>query len=172
MHNLRRILLTMLVTISLGVWFWLRWLEQSYDPPYCQVEDGLFIGSSVNQPPAGTQAVVNVCGRKDRYEVDASLWEPIFEGGREPDLAWLHRVVTFIVEQRKAGRTTYVHCFSGMNRSGAAVTAYLMSEHGWNRETALTFLQEKRPVVQPNPQLMRLLADWETAIRVKCDGGQ
>ncbi len=171
MKNLRRILLLSLVAVSLGVWFWLRWLEQSYDPPYCRVEDGLFIGGSINQPPPGTQAVVNLCGRKDPYQINASLWEPIFEGEKEPDLAWLHRVVAFIAEQRNAGRTTYVHCFSGMNRSGAVVTAYLMSKHGWNRETALTFLQEKRPVVQPNPQLMRLLAEWETAMREKRDSG-
>jgi protein-tyrosine phosphatase len=120
---------------------------------------------AVDRPPPGARAVVNLCGRPDTYPAEASLWEPVFEGGREPTLDWLRRVVGFIDEQRLAGRTTYVHCLSGMNRSGAAVTAYLMHEHGWGRDEALRFLQERRPEVQPNPILMRLLAEWEQAVK-------
>jgi protein-tyrosine phosphatase len=51
-----------------------------------------------------------------------------------------------------------------MNRSAAVVTAYLMYEHGWGRDEALTFLQKKRDV-KPDPILMRLLADWEVALK-------
>jgi hypothetical protein len=40
--------------------------------------------------------------------------------------------VHFIDDERKAGRTVYVHCFAGMNRSGMVVTAYLMYEHSWS----------------------------------------
>jgi protein-tyrosine phosphatase len=148
-----------------GAWLWLAWLEGSYEQPYCCVEEGLYIGSSVNAPPAGTRAVVNLCGREDPYQVEAALWEPVFEGGAEPDLAWLRRVVEFIAEQRRAGRPTYVHCLAGMNRSGAVVTAYLMFEHGWGRDKALAYLQEKRSVVQPNPTLMRLLDEWESSLK-------
>jgi protein-tyrosine phosphatase len=59
-----------------------------------------------------------------------------------------------------------------MNRSGAVVTAYLMHEHGWGPDDALAFVQEKRPVVQPNPTLMRLLAEWENALKDKKATGQ
>ena len=71
----------------------------------------------------------------------------------------------FIDEQRRAGRTTYVHCMVGQNRSGAVVTAYLMQKHGMGRDAALAFLQQKRPVVQPDPTLMRLLAEWERELK-------
>jgi Dual specificity phosphatase, catalytic domain len=165
MKLLRRTLIFLLGAASLGVWFYLRWLGQSYEKPYSLVEDGLYIGSSVNQPPPGTRAVVNLCGREDPYEAEASLWTPVFEGGKEPSLEWLSQVVAFIAAQRYADRPTYVHCFSGMNRSGAVVTAYLMHEHGWSRDEALVFLQSKRDVVQPNPVLMRLLSEWETALQ-------
>jgi len=151
----------------MGVWLWLRWLENSYDQPFTQVEDGLYIGSSMNLPPPGTRAVVNLCGQKDDYETEAYLWEPVFEAGNEPTVEWLGRVVEFIAAQRNAGRPTYVHCLAGMNRSGAVVTAYLMYEHGWGRDEALLFLQRKREVVQPNPTLMRLLAGWEAVLREK-----
>jgi len=153
------------VIACVGVWLGLLWLEQSYDQPYCKVEDGLYIGTSVQRPPRGTKAVVNLCGQEDPYQVEASLWEPIFEGGKEPNVEWLSRVVEFIAVQRDAGRPIYVHCLAGMNRSGAVVTAYLMYEHDWGRDAALAFLQEKRPVVQPNPILMRLLTEWEKVLK-------
>ncbi len=150
-----------ILVAGLVAWIGLQWVLESYDRPYARIENGLYIGSAVDKPPRGTQAVVNLCGRQDTYTVEASLWEPVFEGGQEPTLDWLRRVVAFIDEQRRAGRTTYVHCLAGMNRSGAAVTAYLMFEHGWGRDEAVAFVQSKRPEVQPNPMLMRLLAEWE-----------
>jgi protein-tyrosine phosphatase len=88
----------------------------------------------------------------------------VFEAGKEPSLEWLQRVVEFIAAQRKASRQVFVHCSAGMNRSAAAVTAYLMYEHGWRRDQALKFVQGKRGVVQPNPTLMRLLSEWEVAL--------
>lgn len=163
-----RTLMLVFVVGSVGVWFWLRGQEQAYDRPYSLVEDGLHVGSSVKQPPPGTRAVVNLCGHEDPYRTEASLWSPIFEGGKEPaepSLEWLREAVEFIAEQRRLGRPTYVHCLSGMNRSGAVVTAYLMYEHGWNRDQALAFLQRKREIVQPNPTLMRLLLEWEAALK-------
>jgi protein-tyrosine phosphatase len=167
MNTTQRMLLVAVPVAGFGAWLCLLLLERSYEQPYCLIEDGLFIGSSVNQPPLGIKAVVNLCGREDPYQVDASLWEPVFEGSAEPNLEWLGRVVEFIAVQRQAGRPTYVHCLAGMNRSGAVVTAYLMHEHGWGRDDALAFVREKRPVVQPNPTLMRLLAEWENALKDK-----
>ena len=61
---------------------------------------------------------------------------------------------------------------AGMNRSGAAVTAYLMYEHGWGRDEALAFLRGRRPQVQPNPTLMRLLAEWEEELADRRPDGE
>lgn len=74
-------------------------------------------------------------------------------------------VVKFIDEERRAGRIVYVHCFGGMNRTGMVITAYLMYEHGWTRDDALAFAQTKRPQLQPNLIMMRLLAEWERELR-------
>jgi hypothetical protein len=160
----RRKWLVALLLACLGAWLALLWLEGSYDQPYTRIEEGLYLGGSVERPPRGTRAVVNLCSQEDPYRVEACLWEPIFDGKNEPSLEWLRRVVEFIDAQRRAGRTTYVHCLAGVNRSGAAVAAYLMYRHGWRRERALEFVRSKRPQVQPNPTLMRLLAEWERAL--------
>jgi protein-tyrosine phosphatase len=135
------------------------------EEPYSRVEEGLYVGASVSAPPPGTAAVVNLCDREDPYAVDALLWEPILDGGKAPGLAWLRRVVAFIDAQRRAGVTTYVHCNAGASRSGMVVTAYLMYEHGWPRDRALKFARRKRPQIQPNPAFMRLLAEWEEALK-------
>ena len=162
----RCILLALLVSAGLAVWFWLGWLEQSYDLPYSLIEDGLYLGSSVREPPPGTQAVVNLCGREDPYKVDASLWEPILEGGpQEPDLPWLKRVVAFITEQRDAGRTTYIHCMNGVNRSAFVTIAYLMAKHGLSRDEAFALVRARRPAIQPSPELLVLLDGWQDALR-------
>jgi hypothetical protein len=156
-----------LLVLGGGTSLWLQWLERSYrDEPYSLIEDGLYVGGSVAEPPPGTQAVVNLCGHRDRYAVEAELWEPICEGKTEPDLDWLKRVVRFIDdEQRASGRTTYIHCLAGMNRSGMVITAYLMSSQGWTRDRALAFVRSKRSQIQPSAALMRLLTEWEHDLR-------
>jgi hypothetical protein len=172
MRVFRCALLTTVLLGGVGGWLGLLWLERACaGTAFTLVEDGLFVGSYVAKPPPGTKAVVNLCGQKDRFQVEASLWEPILEGGKEPTVAWLSRVVDFIAAQRRAGRTTYVHCLAGLNRCGMVTTAYLMQEHGWGRDKALAFLRSKRPQIQPNPTLMRLLAQWEKALKEKREAG-
>ena len=158
-------LLATILLASAGAWLWLRCVEPKVDAPYALVEDGLYVGESVAEPPPGTDAVVNLCGSEDRYEVEAQLWDPILEDGGVPDLDWLRGVVEFIAAQRRAGRTVYVHCNAGMSRSGMVVTAYLMQKHTWPRDRALAFVQSKRPRIHPSPRLMQLLAEWEEAHR-------
>jgi hypothetical protein len=169
----RRLLILGLATTvlsSIGVGLLFLWIHRGDEQPYSRIEDGLYLGGSVEWPPRGTQAVVNLCGRPDPYRVGPSLWEPMYESGpdgarQKATLDLLRRVVGFIDEQRRAGRATYVHCMLGQNRSGAVVTAYLMQEHGMGRDDALTYLQHQRPMVQLDPTLMKLLAEWEHVLR-------
>jgi len=147
---------------GVALWLLLFQLQDSAGvQPYSRIEDHLYVGGAVKAPPAGTGAVVNLCEHKDRYKTGVHLWKPI-DGSQAPSIDWLREVVAFIDDQRREGKTVYVHCMSGMNRSGMVVTAYLMHEHGWSRDEALAFAKSKRPQIQPNPTMMRLLAEWET----------
>ena len=102
MKQLRRPLLVATLFACVGVWAGLLWLARSYEEePYTRIEDGLYLGKAVPQPPPGTRAVVNLCGARDPYTVEASLWEPILEGGDDPTVEWLRRVVEFIGAQRR-----------------------------------------------------------------------
>jgi hypothetical protein len=51
-----------------------------------------------------------------------------------------------------------VHCQMGISRSPSFVITQLVCGHGMDLETALAWVQKRRPMVQPNPAFMRQLA--------------
>jgi Dual specificity phosphatase, catalytic domain len=166
MKNLRRGLLVLLLLGCLGVWLWFLRLERAHrEEPYSRIEEGLYVGAHVPEPPPGTGAVLNLCDVKDAYEVGTYLHEPILDAGKAPSIEWLRRIVEFVDRQRRADVTTYIHCAAGKSRSGLVVTAYLMRKHDWSRDRALAFVRSKRPEIQPNPAFMELLAEWEQVLK-------
>ncbi len=134
-------------------------------PNYSQIEDGLWLGGSVAEPPDGTRAVLNLCEADDPYRVESHRWEPIRDAEPAPSLAWLREQVGFVESERRAGRVVFVHCRNGVSRSAMVVAAYLMAREGWPRDRALAFLRERRPGVRPNPAFMKLLAEWEMTLK-------
>ena len=130
-------------------------------PNYALIEPGLYLGGLVPEPPPGTVVVLNLCGAEDSYETKIQRWVPIKDSEPAPDLPWLGEQVAFIDENRRSGRTVFVHCRNGVSRSGMVVVAHLMDRHGWTRDEALEKVQAMRPIVRPNPAFMRLLSEWE-----------
>jgi protein-tyrosine phosphatase len=134
-------------------------------PNYSQVEDGLWLGGYVSEPPPDTRAVLNLCETEDAYQTESHRWVPIRDAEPAPSLVWLREQVTFIETERAAGRTAFVHCRNGVSRSAMVLAAYLMKREGWSRDAALEHLRSRRPIVRPNPAFMTLLAEWEKAAK-------
>jgi hypothetical protein len=134
-------------------------------PNYSRIEDGLWLGGRVAQPPPATQTVLNLCELEDPYSVPSQRWEPIRDGGPAPPLTWLREQVGFIDSERAAGHTVFVHCRNGISRSGFVVVAYLMRREGWSRDEALAFVRKRRPGVRPNAAFLQLLLEWESSLR-------
>ena len=133
-------------------------------PNYSRIDDGLWLGGYVAEPPAGTQAVLNLCESEDPYRVESHRWEPICDAEPVPKLEWLRSQVGFIESERAVGRTVFVHCRNGVSRSGMVLAAYLMHTEGWSRDRALEFLRSHRPAVRPNPSFIQLLLEWEQTL--------
>jgi hypothetical protein len=153
------------VTISLAL------DRLSREPPnYSRIEDGLWLGGFVREPPPGCRAVLNLCEAQDSFHAEAHRWEPIRDAEPVPGLDWLLEQVVFIESQRAAGRGVYVHCLNGVSRSAMVMAAYLMRREAWSRDQALKLLQAKRPGVRPNPAFMRLLLEWERSINAERKG--
>ena len=51
---------------------------------------------------------------------------------------------------RAAGRTVYVHCSIGINRSPTVVIAWLVRHGGLSLDEAWQLVRERRPQVMPN----------------------
>jgi protein-tyrosine phosphatase len=134
-------------------------------PNYTRIEDGLYLGGCVPEPPSGTRAVLNLCEFDDSYRPEVYRWRAIPDAAPAPTLDWLRQQVEFIDEQRRAGRPVFVHCYAGVSRSALVTTAYLMRRNGWSRDQALQFLQSRREVVRPNAAFLLLLLEWEAVVR-------
>lgn len=162
-------LAVLLLVTGLATWLGLLWLQRAYYGSvanFSLIEQGLYMGGSVPEPPRSTDTVLNLCESDDLYRCTTHRWEPIRDAEPAPDLDWLRRQVEFIDTERKAGRTVFVHCHNGVSRSGMVVVAYLMFDHGWTRVGALEFARQQRPGVRPNPAFMERLADWEKELNL------
>lgn len=142
-------------------------LDRAYavPPNYSQIEPGLWLGGFVDAPPPGVTAVLNLCETKDPYSAEIHAWEPIRDAEPAPSLEWLKERVAWIDAQRAAKRDVYVHCQQGVSRSGMVVTAFVMRRDGLSRDEALATLRAKRPDVRPHPTFMRLLEEWQAALK-------
>jgi hypothetical protein len=158
-----------LLLVAVATALWGQWYSQRPPPGemtanYAKVEDRLYVGARVNEPPPGTEAVLCLSFSKDPYRMKVARWQPLEDGGAAPSLDWLREQVDFIAAQRAAGRQVYVHCDAGVNRAPFVTMAYLMWEHHWSRDEAVAFLRLRRPRVGPTKHLMELLGKWEMTL--------
>lgn len=164
---LRRALIGTLVVVT-GSWLIISGgLGEHRDENYSQIERGLFMGASVDRPPPGTRAVLNLCELEDDYRVDVQRWRPISDAAPAPSIKWLREQVDFVDANRRAGRTVFVHCRAGISRSSLVIAAYLMQTRRLSRDDALEFMRARRPEVWPNPAFMELLGEWEKSLSTR-----
>lgn len=69
-----------------------------------------------------------------------------------------YRYIMNIIKRNPDARIL-VHCHAGISRSSSIVLYYLMKSRGWDYPTALSFLKEKRPIVNPNNWYTKMLTD-------------
>eukprot|EP00795_Rhopilema_esculentum_P007630 gene7630-13447_t len=70
------------------------------------------------------------------------------------------QAICFIHEGMKSG-SVLVHCAQGKSRSGAAVSSYLMATRKMTTIESIEFIQQKRKMVDPNPNFRILLIKFE-----------
>lgn len=140
--------------------------QLTQEPPnYSRIDDGLWLGGYVKEPPRRTRTVLNLCETEDPYQVESHRWEPIRDAAPAPSLNWLRDQVEFIESERAAGRVVFVHCRNGVSRSGMVVVAYVMAHNGLPRDEAMELVRSCRPGLRPNPAFMQLLLEWEQSLQ-------
>ena len=53
-----------------------------------------------------------------------------------------------------------IHCVHGRNRSASLVVFYLMKEKGWDYDTCINFIKERRSIVNPHVNFVNQLKDY------------
>nr|XP_006113812.1 protein phosphatase Slingshot homolog 3 [Pelodiscus sinensis] len=67
----------------------------------------------------------------------------------------------FISDVRAQNSRVLVHCKMGVSRSASTVIAYAMKEYGWTLKRAYQHVQDRRPIVHPNPSFMKQLEFYQ-----------
>ena len=62
--------------------------------------------------------------------------------------------------KRHLNHNVLVHCYMGISRSTSFVIFYLMKENGWDYETCIDFIRQKRPIADPNYGFERQLKEY------------
>lgn len=88
-----------------------------------------------------------------------TLWLPT-KDWTPPALKDFAKGVKFIQKQLAKNGAVYIHCQLGEGRGPSMAAAYLITT-GFTAEEAVSRLVKYRPMVHPNPQQMKRLAEWQ-----------
>ncbi|KAJ4351846.1 uncharacterized protein N0V89_007190 [Didymosphaeria variabile] len=80
-------------------------------------------------------------------------------------LKWFEKTTKFVREGLQGNGGVFVHCAMGKSRSAAVVVAFLMWEFGVGVEEGLRWVEEGRPVCEPNPGFKEQLRVWEKMLK-------
>jgi hypothetical protein len=84
------------------------------------------------------------------------------EDNRNEDiLAYIYPCIEFIETAVTNGGRVLVHCMEGVSRSCSVVIGYLMWKRGLRYVEAQAFVQNGRPICQPNPSFICQLLEFE-----------
>jgi protein-tyrosine phosphatase len=138
--------------------------------PARQIVPNLWIGSAADAVDVAAarrrnfRLVVN-CSRDIPPGLDIPVYRiPIddWAGESRALLKHLPRILPVVDAVLEAGHGVLVHCFAGMQRSAAVVTAYLMWKHGYTAAEAMAGVQRIKPeTFTPEPTFVKALQRWE-----------
>lgn len=109
-------------------------------------------------------AIVNLSNSKNNYPKDIQIMNIMIDDAYNIDItSYLEDAYNFIEKYNKDGNVL-VHCRAGISRSSSVVIHYIMKKYNKSYQEALSFVKEKRSIVQPNDGFMRQLVKYQIDI--------
>lgn len=91
---------------------------------------------------------------------------PLFDGPNQPITQCFDQVYEFIEENRKTTNVV-VHCAAGVSRSVALAISYIMRKYGYDFDTALLMVRNRRKVASPNYGFQKQLRSYYDQLHSK-----
>ncbi|KAF1880762.1 hypothetical protein Lal_00011821 [Lupinus albus] len=139
---------------------------RSGEPPYTEVDDGLYVGgwpASPHMMPPGEPAIVDCTAEFPRLMEFSGLpyrciptWDT-----RSPQPADIESAVKWAIGKRQLHRPVFVHCAYGHGRSVAVMCALLVAlgiTEDWKNAEKL--IKQKRPYIRMNALHRKALEEW------------
>jgi hypothetical protein len=126
-----------------------------------KVIDRLYIADWQEARDARSPRLVKVTVAKDSPYV-GDYYFPLIDAEDPGNGDVLREAVRKVDELMRQGNTVMVHCVSGISRSAAVVIGYLIMT-GIPFDDSVDKVRKARPAANPEPDLLSLLKDTETA---------
>lgn len=97
------------------------------------------------------------------------FWAPL-QDKVAPGIEWIFPVMGMMNALVCSGNVVFVHDTVGINRLGFILTAYYMQRFGLSRDRTLALLRTRKPDLDPNPDYMMLLGQYERYLRAASPG--
>ena len=79
---------------------------------------------------------------------------------------WGYEIVYKMLQELKEGRTLYVHCHAGMQRSPAVVAMFLIAVHKMSTDQAKAYIKQRRPIAFfPSANFEKAMRGFERSLR-------
>lgn len=79
---------------------------------------------------------------KSAFGVDRVCWAPIEDCGLVKSGVLLSKILPFLVAADSQSQKVVVHCSGGVGRTGQVLTAWLIAERGFSKESALAAVRK------------------------------
>lgn len=115
-------------------------------------------------------AIINLRTTPDRPPFDFSqrimIWAPITILVA-PSVEWVDNLMKQINKLFDQGHRILIHDRLGIQRLGFVITAFFMQRFRLNSEQALRMVRQKKPDIQPTPNYMILLKQYEKFLGIE-----
>ena len=109
----------------------------------------------------GITHIINLSGLGNLHPTEFVYYRIDIDDRESENIAqYFKPAIEFIMNAMLVGGKVLIHCAAGVSRSPTIVMAYLIDRHNFTPATALKYVRERRPVVDPNLGFRRQLVEF------------
>ena len=144
--------------------------ERPYEHINCIIDKKLYLGNKYAAASLetldglGVTHIVNAAEEQPNFFRNAFVYYNCHLHDNLVEKVDIDGPLGFIEEAFANGGVVFVHCLAGVSRSATMVIAYVMKNYEMSMTEAILKVLELRPVINPNPNFLRQLVQYEARL--------